>query len=96
MKTIKIKEGEKTIQLNVETHQTDLSNIKISDFSFDKYLLLEITNNYLNNLLDFKGSSNLKILYLENNLVIGGTYAKNNDSGFMIQTEHKQMLLSKI
>ena len=96
MKTIKIKEGEKTIQLNVETFQTDLSNIKISDFSFDKHFLLEITNKCLNNLLDFKGSSNLKILYLENYLVIGGTYAKNNDSGFMIQTEYKNILLTKI
>ena len=96
MKTIKITEGNLTNILEVETYQTESSNIKISEISFEKNLLLEITNKNLNNLLDFKGSSNLKILYLENNLVVGGTYAKNNESGFMIQTEHKHMLLSKI
>ena len=44
MKTIKIKEGEKTIQLNVETLKTVSSNIKISEIKFEKDLLLEITN----------------------------------------------------
>ena len=56
MKTINIKEGEKTIQLNVETLKTVSSNIKISEIKFEKNLLLEITNKCLNSLIDFKGT----------------------------------------
>ena len=96
MKTIKIKEGEKTIQLNVETLKTVSSNIKISDIKFEKDLLLEITNKCLNSLIDFKGSEDLKVLYLDDFTVIGGTYAINNDAGYIIQTENKFILLSKL
>jgi hypothetical protein len=50
----------------------------------------------LNSLIDFKGSEDLKVLYLEGFTVIGGTYAINNDAGFIIQTENKFILLSKL
>ena len=54
MKTIKITEGNLTNLLEVETYQTESSNIKISEISFEKNLLLEITNKNLNNLLDLR------------------------------------------
>jgi hypothetical protein len=96
MKTINIKEFEQTTQLNVETLHTESSNIKISEIMFEKYLLLEISNNNLNCLIDFKGTGDMKVLYLDDFTVIGGTYAINNDAGYIIQTENKFILLSKL
>ncbi len=96
MKTIIVTEGYETKILNVETLQTDDSNIKISALNFEQHILLEIINNNLNNLLDFKGAANLKVLYLQDNIVKGGTYAINNHTGFMIQTDYKNILLSII
>lgn len=96
MKTITIKEFEQTTQLNVETLQTVSSNIKISEIMFEKYLLLEISNNNLNCLLDFKGTEDMKVIYLQDFIVSGGTFAINNEAGFIIQTDNKIILLSKI
>ena len=95
MKTIEIKENRKLIKLDVENLETKSSYIKISEINFKENLLIEISNDNLTNLLDFKSCEDMKVLYLENTFVIGGTYAINNDAGFTIQTTNKSILLSK-
>jgi hypothetical protein len=95
MKEIKIKNVTNINELNFEIFQTELSNIKISEINFGLHLLVEIKNNNLTNLIDFTGADDLKILYVVNDLAVGGTFAINNNSGFLIQTEYKHILLSK-
>lgn len=88
----------KEVQIEVFDCKISETNLKISEYVFNSNnILLEITHNKMNTLIDFKGASDYRVLFLdENHFVTGGTYAKNNSKGYMIQTQSKKILLTTL
>src|SRR5690606_1105535 len=87
--------GFRETEMEVVEFRTAETYLRISACTYDSHpLLITLTHDEVNTLLDFKNASDYQVLYLDKNyFVTGGTYARNNTSGFQIQTQNKILLL---
>lgn len=83
------------INENLVRVSTEETNIQIKKMSFENQnLLLNILHQEMNTLLDFTGASDYQVYYLsEKHEILGSTYAKNNEKGYLIVTQYKRILL---
>lgn len=60
-------------------------------------VIINITHNELTTMLDFTHSSDFQVLYLDKNYyTVGVSFAINNEKGFKLQTQEKNVLLVKL
>ena len=84
-------------QIDVSETTCKTNNIRVCDLDLsDVNTLIKIEHTGLTTMLDFTNSADFQVLYLtEDNWIVGGSYAVNNQSGFILQTQEKHILLMK-
>jgi len=84
-------------QIDVSEITCKTNNIRICDLDLpDENTLIKIEHSGLTTLLDFTNSADFQVLYLtKENWIVGGSYAVNNQSGFILQTQEKFILIMK-
>lgn len=96
-KTMIFRWNNSSTQIDVCEITCTTNNIRICDLDLpDENTLIKIEHPGLTTMLDFSNSADFQVLYLtEENWIVGGSYAINNQSGFILQTQEKFVLLMK-
>ena len=78
--------------------KSDKRTLLINELSLvENTVIINITHNELTTMLDFTHSQDFQVLYLDKNYhTMGVSFAINNEKGFKLQTQEKNVLLVKL
>lgn len=94
-KTQKITYNTSSIHIKLNEVHSNKNNIRIEGLNLlENNTILRIEHSGLTTMIDFTQAKDYQVLYLNKNLeIVGGSYAINNDFGFVLQTQEKNILL---